>query len=146
MSNTPAISHNVQVELDDELGAQVDISGNANDVSITPSFRAGTYQVFKDPWDRKNDGGKGWKANVDIFYSVAAAEAFRDILTNWMETRGNRTLTVSIPDANTGSDEWSGEAILEGDIEIQADRTSNDPMKVSIPMGGDGALTRITIV
>lgn len=146
MPNTPIIAHNVQIELDDELGAQIDISGSANNVEITETLRAGTYQNFKDAWDKKIDGGRGWKGTVQLFYSVQSDEAFQDILTGWRETRGARTITVSIPDANTGSDEWSGEAVIEGDISIPADRTSDEPVMVELPLGGHGELTRVTIV
>lgn len=146
MSNTPIISHNVQIELDNELGAQVDISGNANNVSITPTLRVGTYQVFKNAWDMKIDGGRGWKAAVQIFYSRTDGEAFRDILVNWQENRGYRTLTVSAPDATTGSDEWSGEVVIEGDLDLSFDRTSDDPVMVEIPMGGHDELSHAVIV
>jgi hypothetical protein len=146
MANTPIISHNVQIELDDELGAQVDVSGNANNVNITETLRVGTYQTFKEPWDQKIDGGRGWKGSIKIFYSRQAGEAFRKIFTSWRTLRGARTLTVSIPDATTGSDEWSGEAVIEGDIDLSLDRTSDDPVMVELPLGGHGALSRVTIV
>lgn len=146
MSNTTINAHNVQIELDDELGAQVDVSGNANNVNITETFRVGTYQVFKEPWDKKQDGGRGWKGSVKLYYSRQPDEAFRKIFTSWRTLRGARTLTVSVPDATTGSDEWSGEVILEGDADLPFDRTSDDPVMVELPLGGDGALSRVTIV
>jgi hypothetical protein len=146
MTNTPIISHNVRVELDNELGAQVDISGNANNVSIKPSLRVGTYQTFGNGWDKKIDGGRGWSASVQFFYSRTDGEAFRDIVVDWQENRGARTLTVSSPDASTGSDEWSGEVVIEGDVDLGFDRTSDDPVMVEIPMGGHGQLYYAVIV
>ena len=146
MPNTTINAHNCQIELDDELGAQVDVSGNANTVNITESLRAGTYQVFKEPWDQKIDGGRGWKGALKLFYSRQPDEAFRKIFTSWRTLRGARTLTVSIPDATTGSDEWSGEVIIEGDVDLPFDRTSDDPVMVELPLGGHGPLTRVTIV
>ncbi len=146
MSNTTVNAHNVQIEIDDELGAQIDVSGNANNFKLDEELRVGVHQAFKDAWDHRKDGGRGWKAEMTIFYSIGASEAFRDIWTSWRSTRGARTLTVSIPDATSGSDEWSGEVVIDGTISIAGDRKADDVMTVAIPMGGDGTLTRTTIV
>ncbi len=146
MANTTEIGHNIVIEIDDETSAAINISGNANLVELTRSFRTGTYKNFGDGWDYANDGGKGWKAKFRIYFSVATSESYIDILESWVSTRGPRTLSTYWPDNTPGSRQYSGDAILDGDITLTGDRNSDDVITVEFEVLGHGALTPTTVV
>lgn len=146
MTNTPKIWHNARIRIDDETSAPIDISGNANLCELTEGFQTGTYQAFGDSWDYSNDGGRNWKLKLKIYFSVAAAEAYIDILESWKSTLGVRTCELDVPNSSPGSRSYIGDGRLSGDITLSVDRTSNEVGTVEFEVIGHGALTPATIV
>ncbi|MCI0363688.1 MAG: hypothetical protein L0219_07375 [Phycisphaerales bacterium] len=146
MTNTPFVSHNIVVKVDDETSAPINISGNANMVEWGPNFRTESFVAFGEAWDNSNDGGKSWSAKLRIYVSKDATEAFRDILQSWKNTRGARTCEFDYPDGAVGSLSATGDGRLDGDVKITADRENDKVMVCEFNVRGHGALTEAVIV
>lgn len=129
----------VSIWLDNAAGTLKDISGSSNQVSITLTLTSGATRTFASKWPRRKVCPKDAKIALSIVYSTTTDEGF-DILKNWFfaSDPGARTLKIYLPDKNVGSDTFSGEFVIDGDISIPLQAGTADPIVVSCTLAVSG--------
>ena len=119
------------VWLDDAAGVQRDISGSSNVVTINFDNDIGEVQTFGSNWKIRLECGQDASFEIVAVYSTTTNEAV-DILKNWFfGTRGDRSLSIYIPDKDVGSDHYSAEVKLD-DWEFTA--SHDDPAAIAVTM------------
>lgn len=127
------------VWLDNAAGTLTDISGSSNQVNITLTLTSGMTRTFASKWPRRKVCPKDAKVALQIVYSTAADEG-ADLLKDWFfaSDPGARTLKIYLPDKNVGSDVFSGEFVIDGDISIPVTAGSADPIVISVTLAVSG--------
>lgn len=121
----------VAVWLDDAAGILRDISGSSNVVTINFDNDLGEVQTFGSNWKIRLECGQDASFEIVAIYTTTTNEAV-DILKNWFfGTRGDRSLSIYIPDKDVGSDHYSAEVKLD-DWEFSA--SHDDPGPIAVTM------------
>lgn len=134
------------IKIDNSGGTPVDVSGNANTLSITGTRQNSEYYNFASDDANVIEGGRSHTVTLQIIVSDVQDEGY-DLLADWWETAGGgeRTLTIQYPDATASSYQLVGEAVLTafnyGDFEAG----SAEPMMVEATMMISGGITRTVI-
>lgn len=134
------------IKIDNSGGTPVDISGNANTLSITGTRQNSEYYNFASDNANVIEGGKSQTVTLQVIVSDTQDEAY-DLLADWWESAGGgeRTVTIQYPDATAGSYQLVGEAVLTsfnyGDFEAG----SAEPMMIEATMMISGGITRTVI-
>lgn len=129
--------------LDTAGGTLTNISGSTNKGSVTVNTPVEKTTTFDGDYPIASVGKDGVTINLEIIYSTTADEAM-DIIKRWKfvstEREGSRTCTIEIPDATTGSDQYSGEFKLSN-LEIAQDSSSANVSIVTAVLENDGAFS-----
>lgn len=142
-TSTAVNALNCVIMLDDDADTPVDISGDLNEVSLEFEQELGEYRTFTNEWMKRLDGGKDISIDMSAIYSQVDIEA-RNIIEDWYEAKGARTLTIDVPDSLAGSRRYSGEARIEG-MSIPLDVNEAAPIMLAAALKGDGVWTIVTI-
>ncbi len=125
------------------LGTQ-DISGSANNVTLTPKLDTGQSATFDGDWKLTTAGKLSWEISIEALYTETTAEATKEL---WDALTGGKAVSIAIqPKGNeAGNWEFSGSVIIT-QVEMPFDGTSGDPVIVSADGTGTGALSKSTVV
>ena len=104
----------VDIELDDDAGAEKSIKGSSNSLAMNFDKDIKPFRTFGSRWPKRLECGKDASFTLGAVYSSAADEAF-DLLKTWYfeADPGARTLNVYIPKKNVGADFYTGEFRLK---------------------------------
>lgn len=137
----------VVIELDDDSGSLVDISGSSNDVSISISRSLGSLVTFDGGWDIVTACKRNATVSIGAVYSTVDGEA-RDILEGWMlgddSGPANRTLQISVPDSDPGSMQYTVETVIES-LDLPITASSPDPIAMTAQLRTTGTFVRAVI-
>ena len=142
-SSTVRNGRNSQVLVDDESGSPVDVSGTGNQWGLELDNLTGQAFTFAGEYPRTIDGKKNATLSVRFVYSPTANEG-ADLLRDWFNNQGARTVSISYPDAAVGSDQITGEFRLD-DLSFDAEAEDGTPMMYEATLLPDGTLTNTTI-
>lgn len=130
---------NAQILVDNAAGTLTDISGSSNQASISMSVDTAETSTFQGQWKIKKSCKTSATLSLQVLYSTTADEGL-DILRDWFFTAPteSRTVTIRLPDSTAGSDQYSGEFVLESfDIPLSADDAG--VILCSASLSNDGA-------
>lgn len=113
----------VTIEIEDENGVLVDISGSSNEVQPDFEQKLGEYNVFGDRATYRIECKEDASLKLVALYSTAMREA-RDLLKRWKMLRGQRRIVVYVPNKANYTDRFDGQFLWE---------------KLSIPLKADEA-------
>jgi len=142
-STTLANGKNSHLLLDDTAGAPVDISGTGNNWSIDADNMTGQVHTFAGEWPVTLDGKKNASLSLRCAFSPTANEG-ADLLRDWFNNQGARTLQIDYPDASVGSERIIGEFILD-DLSWSAAAEDGAPIFFEGTLLPTGTLTLTTI-
>jgi hypothetical protein len=126
----------VSIFLDDAGGTLRDISGSSNEVNLKFSNSLGEYKVFGDSSTYRIECAQDASLEMTILYTRTNNEGM-DILKNWRETRGARTVQINMPTNTPGADRYTGEFFYEDiDIPLKADEAKPVMCKVTLKPNG----------
>lgn len=136
---------NVVLEVDNASGVLTDISGSSNQASISISTNISEVFTFDGDWGIKKACKSTAQISLSLVYSTTDTEAL-NIIKDWKfnAPTTSRTVQISIPDNTAGSDQYSGEFVLEG-IDIPIDASDAGVILVSASLSNDGAFSVATI-
>lgn len=130
---------NVYIELDNESGTPVDISGAANNASLEFTRQVGSAFTFDGDYPIRIECKKDASLSLDVIYTYLDDEA-RELLEDWYNAGGRRTVSIYPYGQDTGNRYYTGEWRIESlSIPLQAD--SADPVVVSCALIPDGAIS-----
>jgi hypothetical protein len=91
----------------------VDISGQSNSVSLSPSKNVDDATPFGVEWKEKTSGIKDWKGQIKLFYTEGAAEAFALL---WAAFEGNAAIPIKLSPTggSVGEFQFSGNVHIAG--------------------------------
>lgn len=139
-STTAINACNAVIEIDDNGGTPVNLSGSTNNVNLSLSKALGEGFTFEGAWAFVLECKKKGSLDLEAIYTTASNEA-RDLLETWFENGGNRTVTVYPNGKTNGERQYSGEFKI-GDYDPFA-LTANEagPVKIAAKLQPDGAIT-----
>lgn len=132
--------------LDDNLGTPQDISGSSNSFELNFEVEIGDFKPFGSDFPIRLGCGRDAALSLEIVYTMAANEA-RDLFNDWFFNNHAtpRTVTIQLPDATPGGDQYSGEFILES-YSFSAEAGEAGPIMASISLLPDDAVAYSVIV
>lgn len=133
------------IQLDDETGVLVDISGSSNTASINLTNDISETTVFGGNWKLTGCCKSAATFAVNAVYTTAANEA-KDIFVDWQFTYhcAKRTLQINIPDNEIGSDRYQSEVLLES-LSIPIDSGDATPILIAASMRNSGAVAHTVV-
>lgn len=130
--------HNATISLDNSGGTPVNITGQANGVTINYEKTLGAFHTLDTVWNGALEGGITTRIQLMILETAPAAEG-HGLIRDAMINGGARTLTVSVPDTSPGSLQYSGEIRIGGMSPAHSSRAnSGDPVITTAECLGDG--------
>lgn len=129
---------NAIIEVDNSSGAATDISGSANNAGIDFTREIGTGTTFTGDFKLKTGCKRDAKMSIGILWTTATGEA-RDVMEEWYDTGGSRTISVYPNGKVIGSRFYTGEWILS-DYKMPIAADSADVIKMDISAESDGAV------
>ena len=103
-------------------------------------------RTFQSRWPVRKACPLDASVELTLVYSTAAGEAMA-LLKDWIlgaNPGTARTLSIYVPDKNVGSDHYSGEFVIDGDVEIPLEAGNASPVAVTLPLSITGALSQTT--
>ena len=135
----------VVIKLDDADGNSIDISGSSNEIEVEINERTESLYKFGSDYPSRFSLGRDVIISLVVVYSTTTDEG-ADILKNWSfaSTFAARTCEIYIPDTSVGSDQISGEFVLEY-ARIAGSAGSGDPLLVRAQIAAHGEITLATV-
>lgn len=130
-----------KIMLDAANGTPADISGSSNSAAINFENEIGEVKVFGSGWKSRLSCGQDATLKLTAVYTTAVAEALA-LLRGWQTSTHTvpRTISISVPDDEIGSDVYSGEWLISTlDIPLEADDA--DPILVDGEFLPNGPVT-----
>ena len=127
--------HNCVVQLDDDGGTPVNISGQANAVKIGYKKQIGKFHTLGSIWNDATEGGIETDIALTILETEASGQAHA-LCRSWLASGGARTLRIDTPTSAPGALRYEGEVRL----------AAVDPMLDREAGSGDPALTKLQLV
>jgi hypothetical protein len=136
-TTTKIAACNAVVEIDNTAGSVVNISGSTNKADLSLSKDIGEGTTFEGDYKLRTECKRDASLSISIIWSTALGEA-RDLLEEWFDLGGSRTISVYPNGTTIGSRFYTGEWKLSG-LSIPIDSSSADPIKIDIDAVVDGA-------
>lgn len=135
----------VKIQIDDQTGNLVNVSGSTNEVTLNISTDTGEMTTFEGSWKINKSCKHTATIEGIALYSTAAAEA-KALLTYWKFTTpgASRTVQIDVPDGDISSDRYRGEFILT-DLSIPLQSGEAKPIPISFTLLNDGEFTKTTV-
>lgn len=128
------------IALDNDGGTLTDISGTANDVSLSFTINEGTLHTFSGDYPIRKLCGKDCTGSMTIVMSGTGDEAW-DLIKGWYHVYDCAARTLRIEPRGTGSgyDRIEGEFVLQSyDFTLSAGDAG--PITVTANIAGDGVI------
>lgn len=128
--------------LDDSAGSPLLIGGSTSTATLSSEpGSSGEVYTFDGDNPLRGVGKRTYTMEVQFVMSTSTSEAavtFQD----WAATKDgqSKTATIAMPDATTGSFEWTGEWKLTS-MSIPADASESTPALASATLVSDGDIT-----
>ena len=129
---------NAIVEVDNASGTATDISGSANTASIDFSRDIGEGTTFTGDFKLRTECKRDASLSIAVLWTTAAGEA-RDLMEEWYDTGGRRTISIYPNGKVIGSRFYTGEWRLST-ASIPIDSSSADVIKMDFEAVADGAV------
>lgn len=142
-STTAANGINSAVRIDDTAGLLTDISGTGNNWDLSLDNLTGQAFTFAGKWPITLDGKKNATLTLKVVFSPTASEG-ADLLRDWFNNEGNRTVQIDHPDGSVGSERLVGEFKLD-DLAYSGSAEDGVPMMYEATLLPSGTLTLTTI-
>lgn len=136
---------NAKIKVDNASGVLTDISGSSNNASISMAVDTAETSTFDGQWKIKKACKTSASISLTVLYSTTEDEGL-DILRDWFfdGPTASRTVTINVPDDSVGSDQYSGEFVLESfDIPLTADDAG--VILCSASLSNDGAFSHSVV-
>ncbi len=127
---------NAVVEVDNVAGAPTNISGSANTASIAFTRDIGEGTTFEGDFKLKTECKRDATLSLSVLWSTAVGEA-RDLMEEWFDLGGKRTIAIYPNGKIIGSRFYSGEFRLAS-ADIPVDSNSADVIKMDFEAMSDG--------
>ncbi len=127
---------NAIVEVDNTGGTPTDISGSANTASIAFTRDIGEGTTFTGDFKLRTECKRDASLSLSALWTTAVGEA-RDLLEEWFDTGGKRTIAIYPNGKVIGSRYYSGEFRLSS-ADIPIDSNSADVIKIDFEAVADG--------
>lgn len=129
------------VELDDDAGVLQDISGSMNKVTFSVPANIAEFRTFGSQWPGRLCCGLDGPMTLNGWASEATDEVL-DLLKRWRFASGapcsRRTIRVSMPDGSAGSDQYTGEYLLENlEYDLTAGEGAPIPITATLALSGE---------
>jgi hypothetical protein len=133
------------IQLDNNAGALVDISGQSNSVEVSFENGVAEFRPFSTQWKTRKVVGKDAPISMAGVYSTNDAEAL-GILRGWFFGGDDsaRSLQIDVPDSNAGGDRISGEFVLST-FSYTLDSEADDFVRWSAELMPTGAVSHAEI-
>jgi len=129
---------NAVIEVDNDAGTPVNISGSANEASLDMNREIGDGVTFDGDFKLRTECKRDASLALKALWTTASAEA-RDILEAWFDTGGRRTISVYPAGKVIGTRFYTGEFRLTTcKIKIAAGEAG--PMTLDMEAVVDGAV------
>lgn len=120
----------------------VNVSGQSNKVTLTPSKSVDQVTPFGETWHLKASGIKDWKGSIDVFYNEENNEATDEF---WDAFIGTAAVALSVSPKGGASTQWQfGGNVHIAEVSIEASPDGGFVM-VSISFEGTGALAKTVV-
>jgi len=126
------------IEVDNDAGTPVDISGSSNNASLSMTRDVGEATTFDGDYKIRTECKRDASMSLKAFWTTAAAEA-RATLEEWFDTGGKRTITVYPGGKVIGRRYYTGEFFLSG-FDIAIDAGEAGPMSLDLEAVSSGAV------
>ena len=126
------------IEVDNTGGTPVNVSGAANKAELSLNRQIGSAFTFEGSSPVRVECKKDGTLKLTILYTTANDEGF-DILADWYDSGGSRTVGIWPSGVNTGHRYFTGEYLVQ-DMNIPLDVSSPDPVMVTATLLPDGAI------
>jgi len=138
-STTVANGKNSSIHVDDENGAPVDVAGTGNSWQLDVENMTGQAWTYSGEWPITLDGKSNAKLTIKFAYSPTQNEG-ADLMRDWINNKGARTITIDYPDSSVGSDRVTGDWRIN-DFSTGAKAQDGEPMFVECTFSPDGTIT-----
>lgn len=130
---------NAVIEVDDDGGTPVNISGSSNRASIDFSKEVGEGVTFDGNYKIRTNCKRDASMSIRAFWTKASNEA-RDLLEAWFDADDNsRTISIYPAGKVIGNRYYSGEWLLTT-CNIQIDAGESGPMTMELEAVCNGAV------
>lgn len=119
---------NSKLEIDDDGGTPIDVSGSANSITIDFTNQVGEGFTFDGRFPLRAECKEDASLSGTIFWTSPTDEA-RDILDLWRASKGLRTVIFSPQGGNPGDVQYRGEYFLTS-LSFTTEASSADPVTV----------------
>lgn len=128
------------VELEDEFGDMVDISGASNEISMEFSRALADFRTFGSSWRKRMACGRDAAFGLKFVYSQDSAEAKR-MIQKWFFQYPNaqRELRVYLPNKTDGADTYIAKVLIEN-FSFTPSADEAGPIMASSDMKPNGAV------
>lgn len=133
------------LELDDETGTLLDISGSSSNVDVNFDNKIGEFRVFGTEWMTRIQCGKDAGFKIKGIGSTGPDE-IRDLIEAWFFNgpSGPRTFRLSSPSDASQQKQYTAECFLKT-FKFSGDAASADPVMYDIELVPTGVVTYATI-
>ena len=134
------------IQLDDDGGTPVDISGQGNEVTYAVGQGSGRFKTFGNDWFSAVTCGLQADITLRMVFTTAGQQA-RALLEDWFYNHPTdaRSLTLQIPDSSVGSQQYDMEVKITAlNINLSAEDAS--PLMIEVTLINDGAVSISTIL
>ncbi|MCC6615937.1 MAG: hypothetical protein IT320_20875 [Anaerolineae bacterium] len=138
--------HAGKVELDAADGSTLtDYSAEVTMATVNRTRNSGSYHTLGSDFEKTTQGGIVQDVTLEYEFAVGAS-SLNNVMRLWLESGGDKTLTISDPDDSVGSLELSGEFVLTGTSPyIDLAGGSGDPQKPRATLKPNGTTTTAII-
>lgn len=127
------------IEVDNDVGTPTNISGSSNNASLTFSRETATGQTFEGDWNFRLDCKKDAGLELSVMWTTAASEG-RDILEDWFDTGGQRTVSIYPNGSGVGERVYSGEYVIS-ELSFPLNAGEAGPIVVAATLEPSGEVT-----
>lgn len=133
------------LSIDDSAGSLVDVTGVANSIDMSRLIDIAEFNVFGSTYRQRLWCKKDATLSLEIYFSTTVDEG-ADILEEWYENPGARTVRWDMPDSTAGSWRYEGEFLISTlDFSASADEAGPVVFSAELVITGDLGVVRSTI-
>ncbi len=136
-TTTKIAACNAVIEIDNLAGAPTAISGSANKADLAISKEIGEGTTFDGTYKLRTECKRDVALAISIIWTTALTEA-RELMEEWFDLGGARTVSIYPNGKTIGSRFYTGEFLLS-DLNIPVDSENADPIKMDIDAVVDGS-------
>lgn len=134
---------NAKLEVDDAGGTPTDVSGSANQVSLSRTRQLGEAHTFVGSYPIRVECKQDASLSGRVLYTTLTDEA-RDLLDLWYDAGGLRTIIFSPGGGNAGDVQYSGEYFLTS-LDFSVEGGNADPVTMEFECMPSGALVTSSV-